>query len=657
MSKQPAVIAENRNMPMLALRGTFLPESIDEEARTVRVQYTTGARVYRAKYWEEDYYEELSTEKGHVRLERMKGGAAPVLNSHRSWDLKDVLGRIIDADETHCTMRFSERDDVKGIWQDIRTGILGNVSVGYFVHRYADVTPDGDKTKVLRAIDWEPFEVSVVPVGADAGAGIRSQQTNHCTIVDERAANIDKGQNMDKDLKDQKDTRGADPANPAPAATPAPAPAATPPAADTRSAQEVAQAAVAAERTRSAEIRSLVASVGLASEVADGLVNDGSTIEQARKLVLDKLATADESTEVRSHVRITKDERDTQRAAMENYLEHRANPSAVQLTDAARQFRGMTLLEMVREYHGHRETRGMTKMEIAGRAFHSTSDFGSLLANVASKSLRKGYGDTKRTFTPFTRQVTLPDFKTISRVALSNGPSMKQVVEGAEYEYGTFGDGAETYRLFTYGRIVAITREAIVNDDLDGFTRVPQKMAAASARLENRMVYDILTGNPVMADGTALFHANHGNLTAAVLGVDGLGTVRALMRVQKDPSGEDVLNYEGKYLIVPAALELKAAQLKAQITAAKASDTNPFASSLEVIVEPYLDATSTTNYFVSADPNEADTIEYAYLDGQTGPYMETRDGFSRDGLEIKVRHDFATKAVDHRGLVKSTNTP
>ena len=48
-----------------------------------------------------------------------------------------------------------------------------------------------------------------------------------------------------------------------------------------------------------------------------------------------------------------------------------------------------------------------------------------------------------------------------------------------------------------------------------------------------------------------------------------------------------------------------------------------------------------------------DTIEYAYLEGQQGAYIETRNGFDVDGVEIKCRLDFGAKAIDWRGLYKN----
>ncbi|SIS76252.1 phage portal protein [Phaeovulum vinaykumarii] len=66
-----------------------------------------------------------------------------------------------------------------------------------------------------------------------------------------------------------------------------------------------------------------------------------------------------------------------------------------------------------------------------------------------------------------------------------------------------------------------------------------------------------------------------------------------------------------------------------------------------------LDAASETAWYLAASPNQIDTIEYAYLEGQQGAYIETRNGFDVDGVEIKCRLDFGAKAIDWRGLYKN----
>ena len=110
-----------------------------------------------------------------------------------------------------------------------------------------------------------------------------------------------------------------------------------------------------------------------------------------------------------------------------------------------------------------------------------------------------------------------------------------------------------------------------------------------------------------------------------------------------------------KYLIVPSALETTAEQYVTQtnIIYTKPSDFNPFANKLQVLAEPRLDANSTTAWYLAGDPGQIDTIEYAYLEGNEGVYLESRIGFDVDGLELKARLDFAAKAIDWRGFYKN----
>lgn len=357
------------------------------------------------------------------------------------------------------------------------------------------------------------------------------------------------------------------------------------------------------------------------------------------------------------------DETDTYRAGVAQALLHRVNPSAHKLDDNSKQFRGLDMGDMARDAleRAGKRTRGMSRAEIAIQALQTTSDFPNILENVVTKSLRAGYAGAGRTFVPFSRQATLPDFKQISRAQLGGAPNLKRVLEGAEYEHGTIGDGAEKYAVQKYGRIVAISWETVINDDLDALTRIPQAFGASAAELESDIVYAILTGNPAMADTVALFHATHGNLgTAADLNdaldptaANPLAEMRKLMTLQKGLEGQ-YITVRPRYLIVPPSLEEAALKItSANFVASKGVDQNVFGPSMLAISEPRLEAASSTAWFAAAEPNTIDTIEYAYLEGHEGVFTETKNGFEVDGVQIKCRHVFGAKAIDHRGLFKN----
>lgn len=357
------------------------------------------------------------------------------------------------------------------------------------------------------------------------------------------------------------------------------------------------------------------------------------------------------------------DETATYREGAIQAVLHRVNPSAHKLDERSQQFRGYDLGDMARDSleRAGRKTRGMSKAEIAIQALQTTSDFPSILENVITKTLRAGYQAAGRTFVPFSRQSTLPDFKQVSRAQLGGAPNLKRVLEGAEYEHGTIGDGAEKYAVQKYGRIVAISWETVVNDDLDAITRIPQAFGASAAELESDIVYAILTGNPLMADGVALFHADHGNLGTAADLADALdataanpiAAMRKAMLLQKGLN-EQYITVRPKFLIVPPSLEEVALKItSANFVATKGLDQNVFGPSMTAITEPRLEDASATAWFGAAEPTTIDTIEYAYLEGHEGVFTETKHGFEVDGVQVKCRHVFGAKAIDHRGLFKN----
>ena len=354
------------------------------------------------------------------------------------------------------------------------------------------------------------------------------------------------------------------------------------------------------------------------------------------------------------------DEHDKFKAAVASGMMIRAGLTA---NDSTNEFRGYSLMELARAslHRKNISTKGMDKMSVVAAAFtHGTSDFTNLLADVATKSMLKGYDEADETFQRWTSVGNLPDFKAAKRVDLNTFPSLNVVEPGAEYKYATIGDRGETIQLATYGSLFSITRQAIVNDDLDVFTRLPNKMGRAAIRTVGNLVYAVLTGNPTMSDGVALFHATHANLlTAAALGTASVDALDASMAKQKDATG-NTLNIGLAYLIVPRALKgtaMQVANSEFEVASGSKANTAPnwMRGAFEVIADARLDASSASNWFGVANPNQFDTIEVAYLDGQTAPTLEQQGGWTVDGVEFKVRMDAGVKALDWRGLAKNPN--
>lgn len=292
------------------------------------------------------------------------------------------------------------------------------------------------------------------------------------------------------------------------------------------------------------------------------------------------------------------------------------------------------------------------------KAALSTSDFPELLANTAGKAMQLGYGSEPTTHQIWTAEKEVADFKEKSFVALSEAPVLLEVAEGAEYKHGNFGESAEKFSIKTFGRMLTITRQALINDDLQAFTSMPAAFGSSARRTEADLVYAKLTGTPAMSDGKALFHADHGNLaaTGTALSVDSLGAARAAMRRQKGINGAIYLDPQPRFLIVPVGLESKAEALLNSLVlygASNNTDNLQWIRNLTLVADPRLDDASLTAWYLAASPAQIDTIVRAYLAGQQRPYYEENLEFERDSMGVKCRLDFACGVINFRGLYKN----
>jgi len=677
----------------------FVASTANAKDGTIDCVWYGGQAVIRYDYDSGDNYM-LQLDMDGCRLDRLNSGA-PIFDSHMSgmdyasavagkMGTRAHLGSVVKAGSSGCkgmaTLKFDMGShDGAEMFRKAATGIVRNLSFGTWIYKRkeTDETPGPKGETLFVATDWEPFEVSPVPVPADfsteflgaapqvssAASGAGSIAGSSATVEESREQHM-----TEQQLAAEKQT--------------------------------IEKAAILAERQRGQDIRAAASKFNLDSKFVESLIAEGLTLDQAQTKILEKLGEAyGQATNGKPHgtvaenVSVTRDAVSTKFSQMEAALLMRHDPKfglgrkvdhsgtstnvfiegrgpeyQAQLESLGREYRGFSLMDMARESLTLRgiSWRGMNKNEVAERALssrserfagaESTSDFPSALANVANKTLRQAYEAWPQTFRPFSRMVTATDFKPINRVQLSDAPTLQKINEKGEFRRSALKDSNQSYKLATFGEIVALTRAVVINDDLNAFTRVPALLGVSAAQMESDTVWAVITGNQTMEeDTTALFHANHNNsLTGAgsALALAGLKASRAKMRLQKAQNGT-VLNLVPRYLIMPAAIENDGLQLLYPINIASSDVTKvipEWVRGMLPIVEPRLDAASTTAWYVATDSAQIDTIEYCYLEGQQGVYIETRQGFDVDGIEIKVREDFAAAAIDFRGLQKNAGT-
>jgi hypothetical protein len=255
------------------------------------------------------------------------------------------------------------------------------------------------------------------------------------------------------------------------------------------------------------------------------------------------------------------------------------------------------------------------------------------------------------------RQTTHVDFRPASKLRLSEIGPLQKVSEAGEIKSTSRGEAASSYKLDTYGSIFAISRQALINDDLGAFRDWSVVAGRAAAEMEANVLVDLLLSNPEMEDGEDLFSAEHGNVAASggpIMDEDGdlaaLSDARKALRDMKGMDGVTPINATPKFLLVGTDRETEAEKALATIAAATASDTNPFSGKLTLLVEPRLPETA---WYTFADPAVLPVLEYAYLSSAQGPQMASRDGWEVLATEFRVYEDYGAGAVDWRGAYKN----
>lgn len=631
-------------------------ESIKDDKRSINASLSSEYPVERFFGTEVLRHDEKS-----VNLERAGDNGLPLLFGH---DHSALIGRArkvrVEGGRLTARLDFSENSErAREVWSDIRDGFLTDISLGYEIN---DIEETDERAIVTR---FTPLEASVVSVPADPTVGINRSKSNE-----------DKPEMTDKKTEDKTGERG-EALSVASFKT-----------AQTEAEKRGAQEGIKRERERVSDIERefspFMARAGV-PELRRTCIDAGVTVDQAKSELLEHIAgvaepAADTRAQSESHhgqrLESGKDEADKWREGAAIALELRGglirDREKAREARAGNPFISMSLSDMARDYLVRERVNlaGMSRQDIAGQAFtragmHTTSDFTSVLENIATKSLLMGYNEAPETWQAWARTGSLADFKAASRVNVSTFSDLAVVVESAEYQEGHMSDLKETIQLVTYGKTFTISRQAIINDDVDAFTRIPASMGRAAARQVGDIAYAILTANGTLTqDGVALFDAaGHSNDAASggAITETTLDAGRLAMSTQTAPapaSGETgaTLNISPAFLIVPSALLMTARKIVETPTAPDTTGDlaiNTMRNALTIVWDARLDANDANAWYLAAAPNMADTVEVAFLDGNDQPYIESQDGFKQDGVSYKVRIDAAAAALDYRGLYRN----
>lgn len=288
----------------------------------------------------------------------------------------------------------------------------------------------------------------------------------------------------------------------------------------------------------------------------------------------------------------------------------------------------------------------------------TTSVLNHALANAITKRLVQDYAAQPQDWRKFCVIRNIRDYKPQYRVLLHDFSALDAVNENAAYTNLSWDDTRETYTPAKRGNLVVVTREAILNDDLEAVRRIPTKLAVAAATTINEFVYGLFTDNPQLADNTTVFdkdsQTSHKNRGTAALAASALQAAITQMMKQTN-SADKRLGIRPRYLLLPPDLYWTAVTIlnSTLLPGSQNNDANPLQGMLEPIVVPQF--SDTKDYYLMADPAQIECLEVGFINGQETPELLVQDNptagsvFTNDAISYKVRWEFGGGWLDYRG--------
>jgi len=689
---------EQRSLPPILGVATLAAETVDKEARTVEMVFYSGAPVLRYSWEHGDFELELEVSKKATKLGRLNGGA-PLIDSHRTYaGVGGIFGVVekarIENGELRGRVRFSKRDDVEPVWQDVIDGVIRSVSIGTWIYEMKEVTEDGAPMKRFRATSWEPFEVSLVPVPADAGAHVLQASTNgesRTCVVEFSAeasakapngasaprgdamrikirllADVDGIGKLGEVVEIQKDEFDAElheeltaeelaalesPKGKAAKSTPA----------DPKADQRLHEDTIEADKERARLIREAAEHFELDDLWAQNQIRTNKSHKQVLALAAEERARR--APKMVNDIGVGEEYESAVWRSEQMALALAARAERKDAPASAKQYARFSFSDCALEYlKWHRRGAGLHPRADAARifelAFHTGSDLPLIYQNALNKVLLPAYNAAPATFPEIAVEREFRDYRPHHFIRAGDFPVPLEVGEHGEYQNGSLSENDEQVTLAKYGRILGLTEEMLVNDDIGAFADLAQMAGRRVRAFENSTFYAICIApgsglGPVLSDSERVFAAAHTNLTAGgALSNALLESAYALIQAQQSLDGIPLNAMPKKVLTSPTSWGL-ARRLTTPTNPTQASEINTFAGMITPISDANL---SGARFYVFADPTELPCFIYGYLRGQSGPRTEVRPGFRSDGIEFKVSVRFGCGAIDYRGGVSGAGS-
>lgn len=568
----------------------FAPSTWNAESQTIEAVISTFADVVR-RDGKGLYLERL--DPAGLDLSALEG--APLLDGHRTESARDVIGSVtghrMEGGKLVASIRLSGAADAAPIVARIAEGTVRGVSIGYRVSKWADETDTKTKGRIRVAVAWSISEVSAVPIGADPKAKFRNKTKEAETMTTETEERVE---------------------------------------------------------TRK-EIRAIARAANLPADWADAHIDADATVTDVRAAAFDEMQKRGKALPVIKTAAANDDPAQVQTRAADALAFRMVGGK---LPDASREYVGMSLRDLAADCltRSGESVRGMSADDLFQRSL-TTSDFPLVVSNAMGKVAAQAYQAAESPLKTLARQRTLPNFKESTSIRVGEMGRLEEMTESGEFKHTSRAEYGEIMRLKTFGRMINVSRQLMIDDDLNLLGDMTAAMGQAAAQTEAEELVSMLTGNPNLSDGVSVFNASRGNsVTGAgsVLSETALSAARKHMRTVKGLDGKTIIAATPKYLVVSPELETSAEKLLATIYAPTTDDVQPIR--LTLVVEPRLTGNA---WYVMADPAQLPSLQYGYLAAAQGVQIQRQEAWNTLGISYRAFLDFGTGWLDWRGAYRA----
>lgn len=303
-------------------------------------------------------------------------------------------------------------------------------------------------------------------------------------------------------------------------------------------------------------------------------------------------------------------------------------------------------------WNGYLNNGNLGEAVSAIKASFSTVNLPGILSNAINKRIKAGWDYAEDSWRKIADITSVSDYKQFSTYVLNSKGDYEEVANGGTIPTGELAETGYNNQLKRYGLMFSIDEMDIINDDMNAINQRAFQFGRKASLKLNKVFWTLFQAD------TDFFKVANNNIvsSAGALSADSLAKLVKAFRKQTDING-DILGYEPRILLVPAALEVEAQKLyfDAEIrdtTASKQYLTgNPWRNKFIPVASAYL--TSDDDYYLLADPTIAATMQVAFLNGQQAPVVESNPtNFDTFGISYRGKFSFGVAFMDTKAGIK-----